>query len=336
MSYNKETGMYEGFIYKIYNDVNDKVYIGQTSCYVEKRWDEHLKRAKWSEKYHQSIHKAIRKYGVEHFNIECIDILYGETKQQLNLLLDEQEVYWIDFYNSYLKGYNETKGGKNNPACALPEKPVLEYNLECLKTNEYPSITEASKLTGFSRGDIGSCCRKDLNIYIVHNKIYRFADDALTEEEIKFYLEKYPKIYQYDFYGNLLNVFEFIQDAVNYLISNGINAENGNIGKCCNGGCLSASGYVWRKHPDTFETYRTPQIKRKIEKRNLETGELICVYNSFVDIEEEHQYTFNQVGHVRACCNGYKHSAYGFFWCYEGDFDPSKLTYKNKHKLKAS
>ena len=30
MSYNKETGMYEGYIYKIVNDINDKVYIGHT------------------------------------------------------------------------------------------------------------------------------------------------------------------------------------------------------------------------------------------------------------------------------------------------------------------
>lgn len=30
MAYNKETGMYEGYIYKIINNINNKAYIGQT------------------------------------------------------------------------------------------------------------------------------------------------------------------------------------------------------------------------------------------------------------------------------------------------------------------
>ena len=33
-----------GFIYKIYNDINDKVYIGQTSSTLEERFKQHLKK----------------------------------------------------------------------------------------------------------------------------------------------------------------------------------------------------------------------------------------------------------------------------------------------------
>ena len=42
MSFNKETGLYEGYIYKIVNDVNDKIYIGQTRRTVEERWNYHI------------------------------------------------------------------------------------------------------------------------------------------------------------------------------------------------------------------------------------------------------------------------------------------------------
>lgn len=31
-----------GFIYKISNDINDKVYIGKTNFTIEDRWKEHL------------------------------------------------------------------------------------------------------------------------------------------------------------------------------------------------------------------------------------------------------------------------------------------------------
>ena len=40
--YNKETDMYEGYIYKISNNVNDKVYIGQTIETIEKRFKDHI------------------------------------------------------------------------------------------------------------------------------------------------------------------------------------------------------------------------------------------------------------------------------------------------------
>ena len=45
MSYNKETGMYEGYIYKIVNDINGKIYIGQTRRDVDTRFKEHCKGA---------------------------------------------------------------------------------------------------------------------------------------------------------------------------------------------------------------------------------------------------------------------------------------------------
>lgn len=42
MAYNKETGMYEGWIYIILNDIDPElVYIGQTSNTPEKRWVGH-------------------------------------------------------------------------------------------------------------------------------------------------------------------------------------------------------------------------------------------------------------------------------------------------------
>ena len=45
--------------------------------------------------------------------------------------LDEKEIYWINFYNSYQNGYNLTKGGKsqygeNNIQAKLSEKEVKE------------------------------------------------------------------------------------------------------------------------------------------------------------------------------------------------------------------
>lgn len=43
MSYNKETGMYEGYIYLITNLCDNRRYIGQTSRTIAIRWKEHKK-----------------------------------------------------------------------------------------------------------------------------------------------------------------------------------------------------------------------------------------------------------------------------------------------------
>ena len=72
MSFNKETGMYEGYIYKIINDVNDKVYIGQTVRTIETRWIQHKSSTK-TKSDNLAIHNAMNKYGIENFDIYEID-----------------------------------------------------------------------------------------------------------------------------------------------------------------------------------------------------------------------------------------------------------------------
>lgn len=92
-------------IYIIKNDINDKVYIGQ-SINAEERFVQHCKPS--SAKDGSLIAKAIQKYGKEHFWIEILE------KQIENY--NEREIYWIEFYNSLTpNGYNIQKGGENPP-----------------------------------------------------------------------------------------------------------------------------------------------------------------------------------------------------------------------------
>lgn len=39
-------GKYIGYIYKILNTINDKLYIGQTTSSIEKRFNDHLSAAR--------------------------------------------------------------------------------------------------------------------------------------------------------------------------------------------------------------------------------------------------------------------------------------------------
>ena len=88
------------WIYKITNNINGKVYIGQSVNY-KKRWNEHKNCAKNG--YDSHLYFAMRKYGIENFTFKVIDFV--ESKEQA----DYKEGFYASYYDSYNKnkGYNE-------------------------------------------------------------------------------------------------------------------------------------------------------------------------------------------------------------------------------------
>src|SRR5260221_1240744 len=80
-------------VYKIRNTVNDKLYIGFTSC-LEVRWEQHKKEAKrGNTKKH--IYRDMNLYGIDAFAIEIIEegipIFHAR----------EREAYWMNKLLSY-------------------------------------------------------------------------------------------------------------------------------------------------------------------------------------------------------------------------------------------
>lgn len=94
----------EGSIYKIYNDINDKLYIGKTVTSLEERFKQHVKDSKRRRNEKRPLYNAMNKYGINHFHIELIEKCNLEE-------LSAREIYWIGYYNTYHNGYNATLGG---------------------------------------------------------------------------------------------------------------------------------------------------------------------------------------------------------------------------------
>ena len=108
-----------GYIYRATNEVNGKLYIGQTvtsrwkdnKIPIEERWKEEVQEA--YSKYRRRkdlryIESAIIKHGSEKFKVIEQDIAYSQKE------LDAKEKYWIkelDAMNPE-KGYNMTEGGE--------------------------------------------------------------------------------------------------------------------------------------------------------------------------------------------------------------------------------
>lgn len=100
-----------GFIYKITNLVNSKIYIGQTIQNPKDRWYRHCQRKCLSDnELNMAIKRAIFKYGKDNFKFEVIETIENSDRETLN----SREIYWIAYYDSYNNGYNCTLGGNAN------------------------------------------------------------------------------------------------------------------------------------------------------------------------------------------------------------------------------
>jgi group I intron endonuclease len=122
-------------IYKITNKINNKVYIGQTTQSLKKRFQVHCGIA--TRNYGISyINRSICKHGKENFIIDEIDS--AANIEELN----EKEKYWISFYNSTNPefGYNLMSGGNNSKHSEETKKLISEK-----KKN--PSIETRKKMS---------------------------------------------------------------------------------------------------------------------------------------------------------------------------------------------
>ena len=93
-------------VYVVVNKVNGKMYVGSTERELKIRWQKHL--VKVNEGSQCTLHKAIRKYGKDNFDIRMIEEY--STKDTMFA----GEVDWIAYFDTYKSpyGYNDTPGGE--------------------------------------------------------------------------------------------------------------------------------------------------------------------------------------------------------------------------------
>jgi len=119
-------------IYKIKNLINGKVYIGQ-SVNIERRWAGHRQTVKNSgdKSYDFPLYKSIRKYGIENFDFEVLEICKIEDLNRL-------EKKWMLFYSSVVPGGYNLQFGNNMTAKVTP-KEVFEI-IDFLRNTFYTNV----------------------------------------------------------------------------------------------------------------------------------------------------------------------------------------------------
>ena len=233
-----------GYIYKITNKINNKCYIGQTVKPIETRWKRHLKDTKKNSTY--PLHRAIRKYGKENFIIEEIEKC--EAK-----LLDEREIYWINFYNSFKNGYNATLGGMGNKLLDLNEQEVITTYLK-LKT------IEATKA-------VFNCSSSVIRNILNKNNIEIISASTHAKE-------KGNIIQRFSLNGELLEEYQCLNDAGQWLLDNKLTKakDNRNAGMLVKTHIISQiplGNYLWKN--ELYEKIDKEEYKKhekQIKKNN--------------------------------------------------------------------
>lgn len=170
-----------GKIYKITNDLNDKVYVGQTIQSLNKRFIGHCCNSKSDRSSSMHIKRAILKYGKEHFKIELIEEC--ETS-----LLDEREIYWINYYNSFNNGYNLTEGGNSNrDAMTTALENIIDINeFKSFIINNHPHVREVEKKFNICHSSVYNLIRRlnDDRLILNSEYTYRISEAEKHKQEL--------------------------------------------------------------------------------------------------------------------------------------------------------
>lgn len=198
-----------GYIYKITNTINDKVYIGQTVKTLDERWQNHCYDSRTG---NAKIYRAMQKHGLDNFSIHLIEECDKDN-------LDNREIYWIETYHSYSAGYNSTLGGRGN--CLYEYDAVAQYLLDGNTIQE--------------TRDHFNCCR-DLVINVKEK--YGIPSDSSR-----------TRVDRCDLSGKILETHRSTHEAGRWLEQNkGIAFGNArtSIGKVCKGKGKTAYGFKWK------------------------------------------------------------------------------------------
>lgn len=189
----------EKYIYIIENDINNKVYIGQSNN-PEHRFSQHCRL----NKDNSLIDVAIQKYGKEHFTMK---ILEGPIKNY-----NDREKYYIILYNSLRpNGYNVLEGGNEPPLFKGIEHPEASFKTD----EELQEIvfklknTKDSIRTIAKEYSVSSSCINDINMgntYFNKQETYPLRKNPnptgkLTNEDVEQIL--YSLKFSYDSYEDI-------------------------------------------------------------------------------------------------------------------------------------
>lgn len=285
------------YIYKYQNKINGKIYIGKSKRIKQRIW-EHMR---CSGKENSLLHKDIRKYGYENFDVEILDDAISEMDSV------DLEKFYINKYNCIVpNGYNQTRGGVGGHNA----KSVVCLNLDGTFVKRYYSSGETKK-DGYCDSDVLLCCKNKQQR--VKDKIFMFEDEYL-EKGGKVYVKPKPNgmkpVIQCDCDGNMIAEYKSVKEA-----SQKTGIPRPRISSVLTGYSKHAQGYIFvykEEYPICdVSKYEIRKKGRKVAQLDKDTGEIINVFERIADAGRALNVSYKPIHKVLDLED---RTAYGYKW----------------------
>lgn len=308
-----------GYIYIIRNNVNDKVYIGQTKRTVEARWKAHKSNRNLKKNQDNHFYRALRKYGVNAFYPEILEVVEAETSKELKKKLDEREKHYILKYNSFNEGYNSTTGGEGS----LGHKASMESRKK-MSEKQRGRKTSAETRLKQSIAHKGRIISEESRLKLSKSKkgkspsqehIAKSAQGhkgLKMKEDVKEILKgsHAVSILQYTLDGTFIREWDTITEA-----AKAVNLRSpSSIRQCLNGKSKQSAGFIWK-----YKSQNGPKLKkfkRCVIQYTID-GEYLKEFESAAAAAKEIKITTD--ASIIRCCQGKYITAGGFKWKYKND-----------------
>ena len=302
-----------GIIYKFTNNINGHSYIGQT-INPKSRYQDHVGRVKKN----TGLDTAIAKYGAENFSYEVLyetpELPYSQVKD----LLNEKEIYYINKYDTYNNGYNQTLGGKGTVGmpCSEESKEFRKwYNAHRneLLSDETREKLRRNAILNKDKMQSPEARKKmsDKNIFIQKSEecIQKMKDSLKgrsTRQGVKINLyENDELIKQFDSRKECYAYFEkqISKSTIKNMLANNILCKKYPMYKL--------------KYADNKDHHVITK-KEKIIQLTLDK-QLVKIWDSLSECEREAGYNRSVI--VKVCKHlPHSHSYKGFIWMYENEY----------------
>lgn len=244
-----------GYIYIISNNQNNKVYIGQTLyTNLQERFKEHIRDSKREQYASRSLYQAFNAIGIESFSISLLESVPLE-------LLDKKERQWINYYDFYYQGYNDTLGGVSRQR--FDYEPIMSDFLD-----------------GMPIKDI--CAKYQCSDAVIHNALV--ASGCEHRELNGAQIFSHCLVVKNKQSGTVIRTFPFLKEAAEWVKSipeysnTSLHSIKTTIGEAANpnNATKSAYGYTWE-----YDDYDSKINKNKdagiYGVKDLLSGEILYV-----------------------------------------------------------
>lgn len=313
------------YVYEITNIINGKKYIGKRSCNCPIKEDKYMGSG-------VLLKKAIKKYGVENFKKEILEVCYNEE-----LALD-REAYYIEQVKAYndVNYYNISSGGNGG------------YRNFAGKTEEEIQLWK-KRMSVSRKGRVFSDeWKRKLSVHLIpakqgeHNHMYgRKGELSPVSKKVVMLTEL----------GDVVKEFNCLREASEFLEKN---KRNGRISVVCRNKKGSAFGHFWLFKSDYDDMIKNDEFKNWLTKNNerfknrnekmkefsiTNRQKQVCqldkktleLVNTYKSIKTASEITGIQVSSISRVCRHGCNSAGGFSWIFKNEYD--NLTKEDLIKL---